>query len=332
LRPPEQSDYLNEYFRFLKIGDGMDRQGMEASGTLRKREPAPNPIPRPDRRFYANTSAFGRFGMRWFDPQIMPNEHSHGHIEMNWLTAGSMDYIFDGRAVTVGADRLVMFWAGVPHQTVALERGPSADSRQCNVYLPLDSFLHMPHLGALTDAMMGGGIVSLTPDTINADTLRRWYSDYRSGDAERTDILKAEIAIMLRRAAIIGWDVLMPPWIETSGSSTRAATPLRHVVAMIRHILENLASPLRAADVASVVGLHPNYALNLFTEVMRVPMHKFVVRMRLIRARSLLFEGNLSIENVAFESGFSALSQFYVQFREAYGLTPRQMRSSLVHL
>src|SRR5690606_26302839 len=78
---------------------------------------------------------------------------------------------------------------------------------------------------------------------------------------------------------------------------------------------------------AKVVGLHPNYALSLFGEVMRVPMHKFVVRMRLIRARHLLFEGNLSIEDVAYESGFSALSQFYVQFRNAYGLTPRQMRA-----
>jgi AraC-like DNA-binding protein len=93
---------------------------------------------------------------------------------------------------------------------------------------------------------------------------------------------------------------------------------------MIRHILEHLGEPLRAADVARVVGLHPNYALNLFTAVMHVPMHKFVVRMRLIRARSLLFEGNLSIENVAFQSGFTALSQFYVQFRRAYGLAPGQ--------
>jgi AraC-like DNA-binding protein len=96
---------------------------------------------------------------------------------------------------------------------------------------------------------------------------------------------------------------------------------------MVRHILENLREPLRAEDVAAVAGLHPNYALSLFSEVMRVPLHKFVVRMRLIHARALLFEGRLSIENVAYESGFSALSQFYVQFRAAYGLTPRQMRA-----
>jgi AraC-like DNA-binding protein len=291
------------------------------------RKKAVSPVPRPDRQFYAQTAAFGRFGMRWFDPQIMPTEHFHGHIELNWLTAGGMDYVFDGSPVSIPAERLVMFWAGIPHQTVALDKGPRGDSRQCNVYLPLDSFLHMPNLGRLTETMMGGGIIALSPETIGEDTLHRWYQDYRSGDAERADILKAEIAIMLRRAAVTGWDELMTPWIEPAAPSTRAATPLRYVVAMMRHILENLSEPLQASDVAKVVGLHPNYALNLFTEVMQVPMHKFVVRMRLIRARSLLFEGSLSIENVAFQSGFTALSQFYVQFRKAYGLTPRQMRA-----
>jgi AraC family transcriptional regulator, melibiose operon regulatory protein len=293
----------------------------------RARQRAAAPVPRPDRQFYAQTQAFGRFGIRWFDPQIMPQEHFHGHIELNWLTAGSMDYVIDNRLATIPSGRLVMFWAGIPHQTVALDRGPRNDSRQCNVYLPLDSFLHMPKLGRLTETMMGGGIVALPPETVGENTLLRWYQDYRSGDAERADILKEEIALMLRRAAVIGWDEIMPAWIESPGSSTRAATPLRYVVAMLRHILEHLSEPLRAEDVAKVVGLHPNYALNLFTEVMRVPMHKFVVRMRLIRARYLLFEGNLSIENVAFESGFTALSQFYVQFRNAYGLTPRQMRA-----
>lgn len=297
----------------------------------RKRDAAAPPVPRPDRKFYAQTQAFGRFGMRWFDPQLMPREHFHGHIELNWLTAGSMDYVVDGHAVTVPSKRLIMFWAGIPHQTVGVDRGRRAECRQCNVYLPLDSFLHMPNLGKLTDTMMGGGMIALAQDAITTETLNRWYDDYRRGDAERGDILRSEIALMLRRAAVAGWDELLPPWIEAVTPTTRAATPLRYVVAMIKHILEHLNEPLRAEDIAKVVGLHPNYALNLFTSVMNVSMHKFVVRMRLIRARSLLFEGELSIENVAFSSGFSALSQFYEQFRNAYGITPREMRANYLH-
>jgi len=288
-------------------------------------------MPRPDRKFYAGSAAFGRFGMRWFDPQLMGSEHTHGHIEINWLSAGEMDYIFDGKPVTVPAGRLILFWAGIPHQAVRLDRGATGDSRQCNVYLPLDTFLHMPHLGKLTETMIGGGVIALTPDAIEQATLRRWYQDYRSGNPERTDILKAEIGTMLRRTALVGWDDLLPPWIELAGATTRAASPLRHVVAMVRHIIEHLSEPLSAEDVARVVGLHPNYALNLFTDVMRISVRQFVIRMRLVRARSLLFEGNLSIANVAFHSGFTSLSQFYEHFRTAYGVTPREMRQNLVH-
>lgn len=291
---------------------------------------APRPVPRPDRKFYAATRAFGRFGVRWFDPQLMAAEHWHGHIEFNWLTAGSMDYLFDHRPVSVPANRMTVFWAGIPHQTTALDLGPSGRSRQCNIYLPLDAFLYMPNLGALTETLMGGGVVLLPEDSANDALLHRWYADYRSGNAERTDILKSEIANMLRRTAMVGWDVLLPPWIERVKPGTRAASPLRYVVAMVRYIMENLSEPLTARDVARIVGLHPNYALNLFTRVMGIAMQKFVIRMRLIRARSLLFEGSISIANVAFESGFTSQSQFYDHFRAAYGMTPREMQKSLI--
>ena len=297
---------------------------------LQARPKAVAPVPRPDRNFYAATSAFGRFGMRWFDPRIMPVEHYHGHIELNWLTCGSMDYLLDGKPLRIPSDRLVMFWAGIPHRTISLDRGPANDGRQCNIYLPLDTFLHMPRLGRLTETMMAGGVIALSPDTIGNQTLKRWYEDYRSGDAERTDILKAEIAIMLRRASVMGWEELLEPWIESVTPTTKAATPLRYAVAMIKYVLEHLSEPLRTSEVAEVVGLHPNYALNLFTSVMNVSLHKFIVRMRLIRARLLLFETNLSIENIAFQSGFAGKSQFYEQFREAYGISPREMRTKFL--
>jgi AraC-like DNA-binding protein len=177
--------------------------------------------------------------------------------------------------------------------------------------------------------MMGGGVICLNSDSVDTNALTRWYQDYRSGDPERADILKVEIAAMFRRAVLVGWDELLPPWIEATTPSSRRAAPVRYVVTMLRYILENLSEPLTAEDIAGVVGLHPNYALNLFTRVMRVPVRKFVIRMRLVRARSLLFETNLSAANVAFQSGFTSLSQFYAHFRSAYGVTPREMRENV---
>lgn len=307
----------------------LEERTIGSSPAKSRRARAPRPVPRPDRQFYAKVKAFGRFGIRWFEPQLMQAEHWHGHIEFNWLTDGWMDYLFDGRPVRVPARRLAMFWAGIPHRTVSIDRGAAGDARQCNIYLPLDTFLYMPNHGALTETMIGGGIVLLPADAVDGDVLERWYQDYRCGDAERLDILKAEIANMLRRTALIGWQELLPPWIGTPGETMRAASPLRHVVAMVRYVLENLSEPLTTKEIASVVNLHPNYALNLFTRVMRVPLRRFIIRMRLIRARALLFEGNLSIANVAFHSGFTSLSQFYAQFRAAYEITPLEMRLKL---
>ncbi|GHA34411.1 AraC family transcriptional regulator [Devosia pacifica] len=290
---------------------------------------APRPMPRPDRSFYASSRAFGRFGIRSFRPIVMSEPHSHGHIEINWLSAGEMHYVYDGRPVCVPSERLVAFWAGIPHQTVALS--PTAQQgRQLNVYLPLDSFLHMPQLGRLTETMMGGGIVALNPDAVGIDTLERWHSDYRSGNALRTDIVQVEMGAMFRRAALTGWEMLLPAWIESEGRRTRSASPVRYVVAMVRYVIENISEPLPAAEVAKVVGLHPNYAADLFSKVMRISIQKFVTRMRLIRARALLFEGNLSIANVAFQSGFTSLTQFYEHFRRAYGITPSQMRQDVI--
>lgn len=301
---------------------------MDFGPTRARRGAAPRPTPRPDRSFYASGKAFGRFGMRSFTPEIMAEPHSHGHIEFNWLTRGTMDYAFDSRSVTMGANRLVAFWAGIPHQTVGL--ADIGDGRQLNIYLPMDAFLHMPQLGRLTETLMGGGVIQLNPDCIGLETLERWHQDYRSGNALRSDIVRSEIGTMFRRAALTGWDDLLPARVERAEPRTRSGASVRYVVRMVRHIVENITDPLSTEAIAEVVGLHPNYATNLFTRVMHIPVHKFVTRMRLIRARSLLFDGNLSIANVAFHAGFVSQSQFYEHFRKAYGMTPSQMRKDMI--
>ena len=111
------------------------------------RPPAP---PRPDRpeerRFYAGDRAIGRFGMRIFDAHLMPAPHWHGHVEGNLVIGGSMTYVVEEQVIEVPEGRLTLFWAGVPHQLVALAPSGDAPVRLANIYLPLDVFLFMPHV------------------------------------------------------------------------------------------------------------------------------------------------------------------------------------------
>ncbi|MEO6607928.1 MAG: helix-turn-helix domain-containing protein [Aestuariivirga sp.] len=238
----------------------------------------------------------------------------------------------DGKPITVEPDRLVVFWANVPHQLIEIEPVGSAPPELCNIYLPLDVFLVMPHLAELQIALLNGGMVSCPSSLCTYKHLLDWHDDYRSGEAERLDILKMELNALFRRITVQGMNFLRPPGLHKALTTTLSSQHIKHVVAMIRHILDNLANPLRNQDVTAVTGLHTNYALNIFTKAMNIPLKQFVLRMRLLRARGMLLESDTAITTVAIESGFGSTSQFYAQFSAAYGTSPNQLRQKYLDL
>lgn len=283
--------------------------------------------PSHERHFYALTRAIGRFGMRIFSPFLMDQPHWHGHVEGNYLTGGSMIYRIEDQEIEVPPGRLVLFWAGIPHQLTQIRPSGEGPVRLANIYLPVDTFLFMPHIAPLQIALLGGGLVILPPDLCSGERIEGWYRDYRSNDFERTEVMKMEMNAMMRRALLSPLSYLRPPVADPGDERTLSSAHIRHVVAMVRFIMENLAEPITNADVAKVTGLHENYALSLFTRTMRLPMKKFVIRMRMLRARALLMESSMAIGTVATQSGFGSISQFYDHFKAAYGMAPHQMRA-----
>lgn len=282
----------------------------------------------PERRFYSRSKAFGRFGMRVFKPMIMAEPHWHGHVEANFIRNARLHYIVDGEKLVLEPDQLLIFWANVPHQLVAVEQLPGQSPELTNIYLPLDTFLFMPHIADLQVVVLTGGMVLFDSDMCGQQQLSRWYADYRSNQPERTDILKLELNAMFRRAGLQPFRFLKRPWRDGVDKHALPSPHVRHVVAMVRHVLENLAEPLRNADVTKVTGLHANYALGLFTRTMNISLKQFIIRMRLLRARGLLLESDMAIATVAVESGFGSASQFYAHFTTAYGTSPQQLRDT----
>jgi AraC-like DNA-binding protein len=264
--------------------------------------------------------------MRLFEPRVMPAPHWHGHIEANYLTGGSMTYRVEEQVIEIGPGRLVLFWANMPHQLVRLTPSGAAPIRLANTYLPLDTFLFMSHISRLQVALLSGGMVAFGASLLDGARVEGWYSDYRSGNAERRDILIMEFNALLRRGLLDPFETLRAPMGDLEGAEHPRPNQVAHVVAMLRFILENLARPMTNADVAKVTGLHQTYALSLFTQIVRMPMRRFIIRMRLLRARALLLESNDTVASVAIRSGFQSLSQFYDHFVRAYGTTPQALR------
>ncbi len=270
--------------------------------------------------------------MRVFEPGIMPDLHWHGHVEINLVSGASMVYDMDGERIVVPENRASIFWAGIPHQLTEVHKTGEETPQLTNLYLPLDAFLFMRHIGQFQVAILGGGFGLLDASLCGPDRMAQWYTDYRSHDFERVNVLKDELNAMLRRAQIAQTDWLRLPLQDAANERVIPTAHIRHVVEMVRFILDNLTEPITNADVARVTGLHQNYALSLFTHTMHVPMKRFIIRMRLHRARALLLESSMAISHVTLESGFASISQFYEHFRKAYGMTPHVMRSRYANL
>jgi AraC-like DNA-binding protein len=79
---------------------------------------------------------------------------------------------------------------------------------------------------------------------------------------------------------------------------------------------------------AREAGLSPFHFLRVFTAVLGVTPHQYLVRARLRRAARLLAQGDRAITDIAFDVGFADLSNFIRTFHRAAGVSPRKFRQA----
>jgi AraC family transcriptional regulator len=86
--------------------------------------------------------------------------------------------------------------------------------------------------------------------------------------------------------------------------------------------------PLDLERVAGEADLSAFHFLRLFTRVLGVTPHQYLVRSRLRRAARLLADDARSITDVAADVGFGDLSNFVRTFHHAAGVSPRRFRQA----
>ncbi len=84
--------------------------------------------------------------------------------------------------------------------------------------------------------------------------------------------------------------------------------------------------PIDLESAAREAGLSAFHFLRLFTKVLGVTPHQYLVRARLRRAARLLAGDGPSITDIALDVGFGDLSNFVRTFHRAAGVSPRGFR------
>ena len=79
---------------------------------------------------------------------------------------------------------------------------------------------------------------------------------------------------------------------------------------------------------AGQANISPFHFLRLFSSVLGVTPHQYLVRSRLRHAARLLADDERSVTNVAYDVGFGDLSNFVRTFHRAAGVSPRRFRQA----
>ncbi len=91
------------------------------------------------------------------------------------------------------------------------------------------------------------------------------------------------------------------------------------------HITENPT----LSDLAAAAGLSVSHFTVLFREATGVSPHQYVIRRRVERARSLLDNDELSISQIAVETGFAHHSHLARHMNRMLGVSPKELREML---
>ena len=106
--------------------------------------------------------------------------------------------------------------------------------------------------------------------------------------------------------------------------------PINQTADKIRSVANYIRShsnqPFTLEEAAAIANYSPHYFSRRFSEILGISFPQFLLESRLLRAKQLLISTQLSIKQIALDTGFSQSSYFATCFRQAEGMTPQQFR------
>ena len=117
-----------------------------------------------------------------------------------------------------------------------------------------------------------------------------------------------------------------------SGKGRKQASPgrrdRRRAVESALWIDANSHREIDLEEAARQAGLSPFHFLRLFSNVLGVTPHQYLVRSRLRHAARLLADDGIAVTDIAYDVGFGDLSNFVRTFHRAAGVSPTKFRQA----
>lgn len=94
----------------------------------------------------------------------------------------------------------------------------------------------------------------------------------------------------------------------------------------------SISKNISVDELAAIVGLHPNYFLNMFKTYMGTTPAKYMNERKIIAAKKLLSDNSNSITDISIMLGFEDVHYFSNAFKKYTGCAPSKYRAMQMHM
>lgn len=247
-----------------------------------------------------------------WQPSAMPRADRHQEIEVNFSPHGALGYRIAGRRVMVPAGRLALFWAAVPHQLTDW----SCERPYWVLTVPAARFLALGLPDGFVARVLAGELLwdaRLTARDRDAERFERWSWLVRRDATTALSELRKRLGEFAEGP--------LESSLESEPLPSHAKVARMARIVALRHV-----EPLLVADIASAVGLHPHYAMELFRREFGTTLNQTLTLHRVGHAMRLLATTDLPVATIRAASGFGSSSRFNEAFSRLCGQSPRAFR------
>ncbi|OZG74263.1 hypothetical protein BTA51_04400 [Hahella sp. CCB-MM4] len=251
-------------------------------------------------------------------PEEMHYSHQHSHLELNILLVGQLEVTYADEDILLTAGSIACFSALHPHWLHSI----SGDALSLQLRIPLFTLPCLPD-----NELFRQFLIRTTPyisdisNLVHLSTAERWAQELACKDDRLQELVIDEIGLMLRRLLVD------TPYSEAAqGHSKSLCRHLVHSHNMVEFIIRNYRQPITINDIAESVGLHRNFAMNVFKKSVGMSLLEYLTSLRVNHARRLLLHTRDQVTNIAFDSGFTSITRFYEVFSKYYRESPLQYR------
>ena len=97
---------------------------------------------------------------------------------------------------------------------------------------------------------------------------------------------------------------------------------------IIEYINLNYAKEIKNNDLAEIAGYHEYHLNRLFVRYTGMSMHKYILNLRMNEAKRLLLNTNMSVSDIASQTGFCSNTHFSTYFKKETKVSPFEYRNN----